>query len=281
MSRGQTIGKANPSARDSDSAFKALVRAISGRVRSCQCFDANVGVCQTRECIGKRNGYRVRIGDGGARIAIEIHGFETTFWFSLGARNRIFFFERQPSFRLSKPLASVRAFAPSDCNRDAVRGWLAERENLSMLQGLNCSRSQPLYVVRNLLELITSPDRAHPDQIDTLVTLAERLPRPDRSIGRGTVVVDGMDFDPKKLPKSLRPLATYVVRWAVGDDAERDHQISGAKPREIERLLRVATPLLESIDQYLDSFGSNPLTDEAVLIGRLAEAVAELRLRKK
>jgi hypothetical protein len=74
-------------------------------------------------------------------------------------------------------------------------------------------------------------------------------------------------------------LAPLVEKWAVGDDVDRGARLEAADPSEVRHLLDTVGPLLSRIDEYLDSFAPMEVPEEAALIGRLAEAVAELQGR--
>jgi hypothetical protein len=92
--------------------------------------------------------------------------------------------------------------------------------------------------------------------------------------------VDGLPFSVKKLPKDLQPLGPLVRRFAVGGDDIRSQVLSEASEKQRLELCQRVVPLLPRIDAFLDSFGSRPLSNEAILIGHLAEAVLELRQRE-
>jgi hypothetical protein len=47
-------------------------------------------------------------------------------------------------------------------------------------------------------------------------------------------------------------------------------------PEERDQLIKTVDPLLDRIDAYLDAFPPDEVPEEAALVGRLAEAVAEL-----
>jgi hypothetical protein len=95
-----------------------------------------------------------------------------------------------------------------------------------------------------------------------------------------TGLVDGLPFSREDLPRALRPLEDLVRRFSTGDDAFREELLANASDAEREELRARVGPLLPKINEWLDSFASRPLSHEAILIGRLAEALCELRSRE-
>lgn len=92
----------------------------------------------------------------------------------------------------------------------------------------------------------------------------------------GAVIVDGLSFDASKLPSDLRHLAPLILKWSVGDDALRQKRVQQASEEELSILINAVVPRFNRINQHLDSLGKKPLSTEAILLGNLAELVAEL-----
>ena len=82
-----------------------------------------------------------------------------------------------------------------------------------------------------------------------------------------------------KVPPSLRVLIPYAKKYSVGDDLLRSQLGDGLSNREKKELIAVVAPLLPDINTFLDSFGDDPLNDEAIVMGSLAEFVCELSLQ--
>lgn len=256
--------------------FRVLATKIGGRVTRCIVFNANQGEVERREAKGKLKNYRVRVGEAPSRLSLEIRGFETSVAFAVGAPDKICVMNR--ALKLPAPLVTVRVYCARDLAPNEARNWLNNPENLSVLQSLSCSKREPLHVYRNGITLLADPSRATPARLDLLVEFADRLPRPRIHYKPGQLRIDGLTLDPNLLPEDLQELVPYVQRWAVGDDVERQERLAQAKRGELAKLLKLAGPLLGRIDEYLNSFGSTPLPIEAMLIGQLAEAVAELKV---
>lgn len=81
------------------------------------------------------------------------------------------------------------------------------------------------------------------------------------------------------LPEAFRSLAPFVRKWAIDDDVARESLIGNSDASELIRLVDALSPYMAAIDDYLDSFGDQPLDLPAMKLGRLAESVAEARRR--
>jgi hypothetical protein len=105
--------------------------------------------------------------------------------------------------------------------------------------------------------------------IATACCLAEQLPT-------GT---EDEDIDLDALPSEFKGLAPFIRKWGVTDDDERNELLEKASRITLERLVKSVTPHLLSIDEYLDSFGTEALSGAAIALGALAECTLEARLR--
>jgi hypothetical protein len=83
----------------------------------------------------------------------------------------------------------------------------------------------------------------------------------------------------EKVPPILRVLIPYAKKYSIGDDLLRVQIGDALSNREKQELITIVSPLFPDIDSFLDSFGENPLNDEAIVIGSLAEFVCELSLQ--
>jgi len=82
--------------------------------------------------------------------------------------------------------------------------------------------------------------------------------------------------DPFRLPTNLRNLAALFSEWAIQDDLEREEKIQKSSKIKLKRLIDLVYPKMDEINKYLDSFKTEPMPDEAILVGSLAELVSEL-----
>lgn len=105
--------------------------------------------------------------------------------------------------------------------------------------------------------------------IDVACSLAEQLP-----VGN-----EDEDIDLDVLPSEFKRLAPLIRKWGVTDDEERSELIEEASRATLQQLVKSVTPHLSSIDEYLNSFGTEALSRAAIALGALAECTLEARLR--
>ncbi len=230
---------------------------------------------ERREAHFDFRGCRTRIGAGRA-VSVWMKGFEGAALFALGAPDlRSLVTERRQTPPLLLPLS---LFVHPMLSGASTDDWFADGENVAALARLGCSQREPLFVSHDGLVAVVRPARATVETLSSLADVAARLAtgsataRDDRS-------VDGLHLDVERLPPDLRLLVPLVVKWAVGDDVDRGALLAAADPSEVRRLLDTVGPLLSRIDEYLASFEPMEIPEEAALIGRLAEAVAEIERR--
>jgi hypothetical protein len=77
------------------------------------------------------------------------------------------------------------------------------------------------------------------------------------------------------LPAEFHGLIPLIQRWGITDDEERSERLVRASRSVRSLLVKEVEPYFNVINRYLDSFGSKPLPEHAVLLGALAECVSE------
>jgi hypothetical protein len=206
-------------------------------------------------------------------LEADVRGLETTLLFSVNRRHFAFLLE----VPLDAPVGrrQLIAYRREMDDPDPAARWLADSANAALIDELDVTRKEGLLVCGNAVQFFGGTKRDPQQTIDTLFAIADRLPRPTPPAD-GVPLVGGQPFDAAQLPVDLRPLAEQVVRWSVGDDVERARRLRDASSDERGELVRVVAPLLPRINDYLDSFGDDAMTTEAVLLSWLAEAASEL-----
>jgi hypothetical protein len=101
--------------------------------------------------------------------------------------------------------------------------------------------------------------------IEGMISLAERIERAEEEI------------DLSILPVQFHPLISLVKKWAIGDDSDRDDFLANLPKSALKAFVNEMEPYLNAIDSYLDSFGSQPPSMEAAMLGRLAECAIEAK----
>jgi len=84
-------------------------------------------------------------------------------------------------------------------------------------------------------------------------------------------------FDPKRVPASIRALASAASRYGVGDDVCRPLLMRKIPKKEREKLIRQADKLAKVIHKWLDTFAEGKMTSEAAAFMYLMNGVEEIR----
>lgn len=69
-----------------------------------------------------------------------------------------------------------------------------------------------------------------------------------------------------------------MKKYSIPDDSEREQLIEGIKKKQIKQLIESVDPYMSDINNYLNSFKEQPLSEEATLMRNLAELVTELKV---
>ncbi len=84
------------------------------------------------------------------------------------------------------------------------------------------------------------------------------------------------DLQTESVPANLRHLIALAEKWGIGDDVERGEFIESATAEERQELIDAITPYQGAITAWLDTFGTNPLSDEAAAFLYMQLAVEEM-----
>ncbi len=79
------------------------------------------------------------------------------------------------------------------------------------------------------------------------------------------------------MPTNLRHLIPLAEKWGIGDDVERAEFIERAPAADRQALIQALAPHQTAITAWLDSFETNPMTDEAAAFMYMQLAVEEMR----
>ncbi|MCK4488719.1 MAG: hypothetical protein KAU23_00575 [Anaerolineales bacterium] len=83
-------------------------------------------------------------------------------------------------------------------------------------------------------------------------------------------------INPSRVPEHLRPFIPLAAKFGIGDDGIR-YDVASAAPVEEKRQLREVFDFRsEDIDQWIDSFGDEPMSDEAAAFMYMLLATDEL-----
>ncbi|HEY3011299.1 MAG TPA: hypothetical protein VGJ36_01035 [Gemmatimonadales bacterium] len=83
-------------------------------------------------------------------------------------------------------------------------------------------------------------------------------------------------LDPERVPPYLRHLVPLAEKWGIGDDIIRNDYIAKAEAREKRELHDALYQPFEQITEWLNSFGDQPMTDEAEAFMYMQGALDEM-----
>jgi hypothetical protein len=108
------------------------------------------------------------------------------------------------------------------------------------------------------------------------VVLADCAPDSDRAAGNAASAAAVPRLDPASVPEELRGLVALAQEWGIGDDVERGAKVERTSSAERARLRATVTPFQERITAWLNSFGRDPMPDEAAAFMYLQLAIEEM-----
>jgi hypothetical protein len=144
-----------------------------------------------------------------------------------------------------------------------------------LVAAVGLGSSEQLLVARNETTLIFEPRGLNVDweRLGDLLCLVHALPPDDPPAGTGELI-DGLRFDAAGGTAEQQQLLPMLRRWATGDDATRSDRIAESSEDDLHELVAVVAPERSEIDALIE-YHDEPVPDEAILLGRLAEAASE------
>ena len=85
------------------------------------------------------------------------------------------------------------------------------------------------------------------------------------------------EFDPST-PTELRGVLDLAYEFEISDDCERDEIQSLLNSDQKRRIISIVEPKIDLINSYLDSFGDRAMSEDAQMIGDVAQFYDEIRL---
>ena len=251
-------------------AVRLLASEVDAEAKACR-VSSRCGE-ERLEARFKYRGYRTRIS-AGRLVCVQMKGFESSVAFALGAPDPQSLMHDQIA---SPPvLGRLPLFINASLAGPTTADWLASEDNVRALAILGPTRREPLFVYHGGLVTAVRPGRATLDTLSRLADIAKQLEAGTPKVTSDREV-DGLRINPSLLPADLWDLVPLIEMWAVGDDLERQELLEEASPEELDQLVKTVGPLMDRINEYLDSFAWDEVPEEAALVGRLAEAVAQL-----
>lgn len=247
-----------------EQSLRTFARQERLRVSACNGYSANVGETERYQVRLQRGGYRITVGAAETLVVVRLALLEGTLVFALNRPDCIMLLDEPVDVPCNVAVFSCTPWTPH------VDAWLRDPRHTAFLEALGLGTRESAQVCANRIIATVEPTRDIMVLIDTLIPLADALPR---------CPSEADEPDVASLPSHLRPLARYFSRLAIPDDEQRAERLTSLSRKRVSELLTEVAPLLGDINAYLDSFGDSPQSDAALCLGYLAEAVAELQAR--
>jgi len=227
-------------------------------------FDSNLSSHSSRVFnIKDQNGNRYKVYDFADRILIETKA-NVSLHFAINLPDNVCL--------ANKPLANTM-----DCkifihhSQDAIVLHCLELINDSILS-LKLKSNEGVFVYRNSIKLAIDISRPLVEEVQNLQRIKDVIQSKFTDISE--------EIDVSKIPLNLQDIIPLLPEWAISDDDERKEKINRSSKAKLKKIIETVSPKMDFINNYLDSFKSEPLNYEATLIGNLAELISELSLAK-
>lgn len=236
------------------------------RVREQTLFHPSAKEPFDQECRFARHGHSVTWRTNGRLFMIDVAA-ASGIVFAAGRPDQIIGVSQPGGAAAGVPIFVSPRFVPTT--------WLSQPEHSALIATLGLGVNEQLLVARNGTSLVVEPRGIEADwqRLDDLLLLVAALPPEDPPPGRGELI-DGLRFDAAEVTADLQQLLPMLRTWAAGDDTVRSDRIAAASGDDLRELVTAVAGELHRIDALIDS-QAEPLPDEAVLLGRLAEAALE------
>jgi len=253
--------------------LKELSGKLGGTIRSQNLSNWNLNGTSLREAVVKDyKGYKINIDEYNEIFDTRIIGnnLESDFALSINLPNKLHGFTTPTIVSNS----SYKIYLSPDNdknlleNKDFLEFW---SPFCDIMNDLTLSEIEGVFFLRGAVYLALSHKRDLISILDCTIDLI------DKNSLVFYKIKDERIFK-KNIPGSLTPLIPLLKKWSIPDDSEREQLMEETSEKQKRKLIKTVWPYLVEINDFLDSFGDEPLSYEACLLGNLAELVNELQI---
>jgi hypothetical protein len=251
--------------------LKELSAKLVGKIKQQKHFNSIVDDTSFRRLIIKNyRQYKIKIDEYKDLCTIGVN-VNSNLSFSINKPDRIF------GNKIPKHFSDLPyEIYVSDETYDFVKDKYLENFWISLvvlLKRIRLSASECVFVYNNCVFFCVTAQRDFALILDDIIDLINAN---EKIFKRETK----RNISSKKIPDNLKPLVPLLKKYSISDDSDREQLIDGMGEKEKLKLFNSVQPFFEEINIYLDSFKDMPLSEEAMLIGELAELVSELKIQK-
>jgi hypothetical protein len=258
--------------------LKELSTKLGGKIHSQDLFDINFDDQSSRKLVVKNyKNYKLEIEEFGKIYFIKIK-VNSDFTLSINNPNRLSPIDQEidvndTPYKLYILKESYNSFIKGHrYNPFLSKNFRAFWEYFIItINDLNLFEYETVSIREDYIGLSLDSNRNIIPIIDDIIELISS----NEKIFKKTIK---LDIKSKNIPENLRPLFPLLKKWSIGDDVDREQLIEETGENQKKKLVSTVYPFMKEINEYLDSFRDEPLTEEAMLIGNLAELVSELKI---
>jgi hypothetical protein len=249
--------------------LKELSKQLGGRIQTQNHSNWNLN----------GNSFRVIIARDYKGYKIEVNEFENLFQIGIKVESDL-------AFSINNPDKIFGFTDPTSIGDFPYKVYFSDSKNdLNLLQQsefspfwnsfaakireLELSKNESIFIYNNVIYLAISPKRSLVPIVDYVIDLINNNGSIFQKAKNGKIYA-------KNIPENLRHLIPLLKKWSISDDSEREQLIEETSEKQKNKLVNSIYPLMREINEFLDSFQDSPLTNEAILLGNLAELVSEL-----
>jgi hypothetical protein len=214
-------------------------------------------------------------------LTIDDHGFlysikvkvNAAHAFSINNPDFIFLFDKQ----ITLPGITYTVYV-SDVDKSPFKESGQERALYSIdtfLKRLQISKSESVFCYKNSIVFGLNRDR----NLQVVVNDIIKLIRENSTFFSNTRQQKLISSN--SIPNDLENLLPLCKKFAFSDDSERKELIEMMPKIQKKNLVDTVYPFINKINEYLSSFKDRPLSDEAIMLGNLAELVSELQFEHR
>jgi hypothetical protein len=251
--------------------LKELSIQLRGKIRTQNLHNWNYNETSFRELIVKDyKGYKVEVNEFKSLFEININS-GPDFAFSINVPNKINVFNT-PSKIINFPY-NVYFREYNNESHPLSNGEFPHSWNpfIDKIKELNLTENEGIFFYHNAIQLAFDKNRNLVLILDDFIGLLVQ------NKGVFNKEIKERIFK-KNIPESLRILIPLIKKWSIPDDSEREQLMEETSEKQKKKLVKTVWPYMVGINEFLDSFGDEPLSHEAILLGNLAELISELQV---
>jgi len=258
--------------------LKELAGKLGGKIDRQQLYDANFKVPSFREfTIKDYRGYKIRIDEFEDLFAIRIK-IDSDFTISINNSDKISAINNLITAEETEYNVYIWKISYSEfIIGHLYNPFLSEhfrvfwRDFISKINKLNLTKSETVGIRVDCINLALIRTRQLIPIIEDIIELIDKYPTIFSKNSKKKIFK-------KNIPQNLQPLIPLLKKWSIPDDGEREQLMEETSEKQKKKLVKTVWPYMIEINQFLDSFGDEALSHEAILLGNLAELISELSI---